>query len=350
MVEGKADTVAACVKELGDQIIGQAASNIEDIWQQLYRGGFYRGGPILMSALAGIDQALWDIKGKELGVPIYELLGGAVRSRMKMYCWIGGDDPSELAASAKAKANEGYTAIKMNASGSLDWIDSSNQIAGINKRAREVRDAVGDEFGIGIDFHGRIHKSMARSAIDSLGDVRPMFVEEPLLPEHMKRDQEWLRHSTIPIATGERLFSRWDFRELFESALVDIAQPDLSHAGGISEVRRIAAAAEAYDIALAPHCPLGPISLAAALQVDFACLNAVIQESSLGIHYNEGLEMTDYLVDAGVFALENGCINRLRKPGLGIEINEELVKEAAKDGHNWHNPIWRNSDSSFTEW
>lgn len=350
VVEGRADTVKTCVEEIGNDLIGQDPNQIEDIWQRLFRGGFYRGGPILMSALSGIDQALWDIKAKGLEVPVYELLGGSVRDRMKVYGWIGGDDPSELAEAAKEKVGQGFEAVKMNACGASEWIDSSNQVEGIIKRAEEVRNQVGEDIGIGIDFHGRIHSPVARLAIDALRPYRPMFIEEPVLPENLNESQTWVKNRRLPVAAGERLYSRWDFRPLFENGLIDIAQPDLSHAGGISEVRRIAQMAEAYDIALAPHCPLGPISFAAALQVDFASINAVIQESSLGIHYNDGLEMTDYLQNAEIFDLKEGMIDKPTAPGLGIEINEEFVREQSSIGHSWKNPIWRNKDGSLAEW
>jgi galactonate dehydratase len=146
------------------------------------------------------------------------------------------------------------------------------------------------------------------------------------------------------------MYSRWDFKKILQAGLVDIIQPDLSHAGGITEVKKIAAMAEAYDVALAPHCPLGPISLASAFQIDFSCINALIQETSLGIHYNEELELTYYLKDPNVFEIKNGYVLIPTAPGLGIEIDEEKVKAAAEVGHEWKNPIWRNEDGSVTEW
>ncbi|TMU50607.1 galactonate dehydratase [Flagellimonas algicola] len=350
VVEGRADTVAACVNELSQYLIGRSAHAIEDIWQSLYRGGFYRGGPILMSALAGIDQALWDIKGKSLGVPVHELLGGAVRQKMKMYCWIGGDSPEVVIEQAQSKLKEGYKAVKLNATGAFEWIDSNKKIKDVAKNIQLLREEFGDELDIGLDFHGRVHKGMVKPLIDELAPFRPMFIEEPVLTENNDALDHIYAYSPIPIATGERMYSRWDFKEVLHRGVVDIIQPDLSHAGGISEVRRIAAMAEAYDVALAPHCPLGPISLASALQIDFACINAVIQESSLGIHYNQGYDLLDYMENPEVFALEDGYIPLLKEPGLGVCIDEEKLKEAQKVGHQWSNPIWRNQDGSFTEW
>ena len=350
VIEGKADTVMACVKELEQYLIGRPANTIEDIWQVLYRGGFYRGGPILMSAISGIDQALWDIKGKFLNVPVYELLGGAVRQKMKMYCWIGGDNPDVVLEQARKKIEQGYQAVKMNATGAMEWVSSIKDIKKVVNNIKLLREEFGYDLDIGLDFHGRVHKPMVKKLINELEPYEPMFIEEPVLSENNDALKHIYSYTSIPIATGERMFSRWDFKDILHQGVVDIIQPDLSHAGGISEVRRIATMAEAYDIAIAPHCPLGPISLASALHLDFVSLNAVIQESSLGIHYNKGYDILDYVMNPEVFDVENGYIKLFTRPGLGIEINEEKLKKAEKIEHNWTNPIWRNLDGAFAEW
>lgn len=350
VIEGRARTVKAAVEEMAEYVVGRSPFDIEDIWQTLYRGGFYRGGPILMSALAGIDQALWDLKGKALGVPVYELLGGAVRERMRVYPWVGGDEPSQVVEATLERKEAGYTAVKMNAVARLEWIDSPRVVEDCVRRLAAVREAVGPDFGIGVDLHGRAHKAMARVLAREMEPFSPLFVEEPVLPENNEALLDLRRHTTIPIATGERMFSRWDFKPLLAGGAVDIVQPDVSHAGGISEVRRIAAMAEAHDVALAPHCPLGPIALAAALQVDFCSINALIQESSLGIHYNEGADLLDYLRDPSVLTPVNGSIERPAGSGLGIELDEDRVREAAETGHDWKSPVWRNPDGSMAEW
>jgi galactonate dehydratase len=349
VIEGRADTVLAAVREMEPYLIGQEAS-IENIWQTLYRGGFYRGGPILMSAIAGIDQALWDIKGKALGVPVYELLGGPVRNSMKIYGWVGGDKPSQVAEQAKARVKAGFKAVKMNGCAEMEWIDSAASITRAVNTIAAVREAIGFDIGLGIDFHGRVHKGMAKTFMKELDPLKPMFIEEPVLSENREAFRMLAQYTSAPIATGERLFSRWDFKHLLEDGAVDIIQPDLSHAGGISEVRRIAAMAEAYDVALAPHCPLGPVSFAAALQVDFHCLNAAIQETSMGIHYNEEADLLDYVVNKEDFAVSGGYIQRNNKPGLGVIIDEDKVTEMAAVGHNWKNPVWRALDGSVLEW
>lgn len=350
VVEGRTDTVRAAVEEMGEYLVGKNAAAIEDIWQVLYRGGFYRGGPILTSAISGIEQALWDIKGKRLGVPIYELIGGAVREKMRVYSWIGGDKPVAIADAARVQVAAGYKVVKMNACADLEWIDSTNKVQEAVDRLAALREAVGYELGVGIDFHGRVHKSMAKILVKELEPLKPLFIEEPVLPENNEALLELARHTSIPLATGERMYTRWDFKPLLAMGVVDIIQPDISHTGGIWETRKIAAMAEAHDVAVAPHCPLGPIALAASLQLDFCTPNAFIQEQSLGIHYNQGADLLDYLVDPGVFAYEDGYIKRLTAPGLGIEVNEAKVRELAKIGHQWHNPVWRNHDGSVTEW
>ncbi|MDK2789440.1 MAG: galactonate dehydratase [Epulopiscium sp.] len=350
VVEGKADTVAAAVEEMKEYVIGRNAGDIEDIWQVLYRGGFYRGGPILTSAISGIEQALWDIKGKALGVPVYELLGGAVRDKIRVYCWIGGDRPHNVAEAAKEKMEQGYTAIKMNATPEIGWIDSFTVVQDVLERVQAIRDMAGYKMDIALDFHGRVHKGMAKVLIKELEPYKLMFIEEPVLCENEEAFVELKRYTSTPIATGERNYTRWGFKKLLTDGGVDIIQPDLSHAGGILEVRKIAAMAEAYDIAVAPHCPLGPIALAACLQLDFCSPNAFIQEQSLGIHYNQGSDLLDYLVDRTVFEYKDGYVNKLTKPGLGIEVNEEKVREMAKIGHNWRNPVWRTADGVVAEW
>ena len=350
IVEGRAETVRAAVEEMSEYLIGNDPFRIEDHFQVLYRGGFYRGGPILTSALSGIEQALWDIKGKALNTPVYELLGGAAREKMRVYNWIGGDRPMEVAKAARAQTEAGFTAVKMNATEELHYIDSHAKLDAAVERLAAVREAGGPDLDIGIDFHGRVHKGTAKALARELDTYNPMFIEEPVLPENTEALREVARHTTTPIALGERLYTRWGFKGVLADGYVDIVQPDLSHAGGILETRKISAMAEAFDVAVAPHCPLGPIALAASLQLDACTPNAIIQEQSLGIHYNEGSDLLDYLKYPAVFAYERGYVAVPVGPGLGIEIDEEKVREAAKVGHDWRNPVWRNEDGTMAEW
>lgn len=349
IVEGRADTVRTAVEELSDYLVGQDPSRIEDHFQVLYRSGFYRGGPILTSAISGIEQALWDIKGRVLNVPIHELLGGAARDRVRVYGWIGGDRPEQVAEGVRARMAEGYSALKMNAIPEMHYIDSHRKVDDAVTRLTAARESGGADLGIGIDFHGRLHKSMAKILAHELEPFHPLFIEEPVLPENHEALREIARHTTVPIALGERLYTRWGFKAVLMDGYVDIVQPDLSHAGGILETRKIAAMAEAFDVAVAPHCPLGPIALAASLQLDACTPNVFIQEYSLGIHYHEAYDLLDYLIDPSVLMHENGYLSIPKGPGLGITIDEERVRAAAMIGHNWKSPVWRNEDGTVAE-
>ena len=350
VLEGHAATVQACVEEMSEYLIGADPRRIEDIWTTLYRAGFYRGGGVLMSAIAGIDQALWDIKGKYFNAPVYELMGGACRDRMRVYSWVGGDRPTDVGAAAKERKDAGFTAVKMNATEELQYIDSYEKVDQVLERVAAIRESCGKYFGIAVDFHGRVHKPMAKVLAKKLEEFDPMFLEEPVLCEHMELFKEIADCCNIPIATGERLFTKYDFKRLFASGGVDIIQPDLSHAGGITEVKKIAAMAEAHDVALAPHCPLGPIALASCLQVDATSYNAVIQEQSMGIHYNVGKSVLDYVKNKEDFAFVDGYVRLPVKPGIGVEVNRELVLEENRTPHSWKNPVWRHRDGSIAEW
>ena len=350
VVEGRAHTVAAAVDELSDYLVGKDPRRVEDLWSVMYRGGFYRGGPILMSAIAGIDQALWDIKGKHLGVPVHELLGGKVRERIRVYSWIGGDRPADTARAAKSAVERGFTAVKMNGTEEMHFVDSHAKVQRVLENVQAVREAVGPDIGLAVDFHGRVHKPMAKVLMRELAPYKLMFIEEPVLSEHLEAIPELAAIAPAPIALGERLYTRYDFKRVLQMGGVDIIQPDPSHAGGITETRKIATMAEAYDVALALHCPLGPIALAANLQLDAICHNAFIQEQSLGIHYNAANDLLDYVTDRNVFAYENGYVMIPGGPGLGIEVNQAYVVERAAVGHRWRNPVWRHDDGSVAEW
>ena len=349
-LEGHSDVVRTAVHALAEPLIGRDPAPIEDHWQVMTKGGFYRGGPVLSSAVSGVDAALWDLAGKRFGVPVHVLLGGPVRERVRVYGWIGGDDPSEVAAAAAAQVDAGLTAVKMNASGALGHLTTAAQSAGVIERAAAVREVLGPDRDVAIDFHGRVSAPAARRLVPMLEPFHPLFVEEPVLPGNNHAALARLvSGSSTPIATGERLYSRWDFLPVLQAG-VAVVQPDVAHAGGISEVRRIAALAETFDAALAPHCPLGPLALAACLQLDFAVPNLLIQEQSLGIHYNRGNDLLDYLLDPSVFAFVDGHIERSDRPGLGVEIDEDAVRAADARSQPWRTPVWRHPDGSFAEW
>jgi len=350
VIEGRAQTVEAAVREFGDYLIGKDPTRINDLWQTMYRGGFYRGGAILMSAMAGIDQALWDIKGKALGVPVYELLGGLVRDRMKTYRWVGGDRPADIIAQIETYRAQGFDTFKFNGTEELRMIDNAQAIDAAVAKVAEIRAAFDNRIQFGIDFHGRVSAPMARVLLRELEPLRPLFVEEPVLPEQAESYSRLAAATSIPLAAGERMYSRFEFKPVFERGGLSIVQPDLSHAGGITECVKIAAMAEAYDVAVAPHCPLGPVALAACLQLDFVAWNAMLQEQSIGIHYNQGADLLDYVLNKDDFRCVDGSIAALPKPGLGVEIDEARLIEASRNPPNWRNPVWRHADGSVAEW
>ena len=348
-LEGNSGIVRAAIDQFAEYLIGKDPANIEDHWQVLTKGGFYRGGPVLASAVAGIDQALWDIAGKSLGVPVHRLLGGAVRDRIRAYGWVGGDDPNEVSDHIAAQLAVGLTAVKMNASGRMSRNGSAGELDAVVGRVAAAREVLGPERDVAVDLHGRFTLATARRLAPLLEEFHPFFIEEPVAPENSYLIGEFARSTTIPVATGERLYNRQEFLPVLQAGIA-IAQPDLSHAGGISEVRRIAALAEVFDVQLAPHCPLGPIALAACLQVGFSTPNYLIQEQSIGIHYNKGAEVLDYVLDTSPLKFVDGNFELLTGPGLGIEINEKAVRDADKLGNAWRTPVWRHSDGSFAEW
>jgi galactonate dehydratase len=350
VLEGRARTVQTAVHELEKYLIGQDPSRINDLWQTLYRGGFYRGGPIMMSAIAGVDQALWDIKGKVLNAPVYQLLGGLVRDKIKAYSWVGGDRPADVIAGIRKLMAIGFDTFKLNGCEELGIIDNSRHVDAAVNVVAQIRQTFGNTIEFGLDFHGRVSAPMARILIKELEPYRPLFIEEPVLAEQAEYYPRLAAQTHLILAAGERMFSRFDFKRVLEAGGIGILQPDLSHAGGITECFKIAGMAEAYDVSLAPHCPLGPIALASCLHIDFVSRNAVLQEQSMGIHYNKGAELLDYVDNKDDFEMTGGYFKPLSKPGLGVEVNEELVREKSRSFSDWSNPIWRQNDGAVAEW
>ncbi|KAL1620654.1 hypothetical protein SLS54_006010 [Diplodia seriata] len=319
-LEGHTEAIEGTLNEFKTRILGLDADDIEHIWQLIWRLGFYRGGPVFMSALSGIDIALWDLKGRRLGQPIHQLLGGKVRNKVSVYAWIGGNRPTDVEGAAKARKAQGFHAVKMNATEDMNWLDSPRVLESAVERLKTVK-ALGMDAAM--DFHGRVHKPMAKQLAKALEPYHPLFIEEPLLSEHPEGVKQISELTTCPIALGERLFNRWDVKRFLQDASVDILQPDVSHCGGISEIRKIASMAEAYD------------------------------EMSQGIHYNTeagDFDIHSYVTDASVFTVKDGYVDALTGPGLGIEINEELVRKVAQTSTPWPNGEFYGPDGSIREW
>lgn len=321
ILEGRAKTCATAISEIEPYLIGKDPTRVVHHWQAIYRHAFYRGGPLLTSALSGVDQALWDLAGKALGVPVYKLLGGPTRDRVRLYK--GGARPANI----QEYIDMGFTAFKTGVAKERPARIVENK-AFIDRAVRHfatLREIAGPEIDIAVDFHGAISPQVAKILIHELEPYQPMFIEEPVQCQNVDVLAD-LAHSThLPIATGERVFTKWGFREILEKRAASILQPDLCHAGGITEGRLIAGMAEAYYAGIAPHNPLGPISLAVAIQLDAAIPNFIAQEhTTLG----EG-----YLKEP--FVMKDGYVDLPTKPGLGIELDEEAL--ADKIDHDWRN-------------
>jgi len=350
-LEGKAEAVLGAISELEAYFVGKDPRRIEHHWQAVYRGSFYHRGAVLNSALAGIDQALWDIKGKDLGVPVYELLGGPTRESVRVYAPVVGDDsperldgtPELLAERATERIDEGYDALKVIPFAETWPVASPDVLDAVDAQVRAVREAVGPAVDVAVDAHGKLSPAMARRVLTRLEPYEPMFVEEPVRPEHDHRLGELRAGTDVPLATGERRFSRWDFRDICDSG-VDVFQPDPSHAGGISEVRRIAALAETHGIAMAPHCPLGPVAVAAAAHVDSAIPNFLVQETP-GFY---GGSFDRYASDG--LTVEDGSLHLPDDPGLGVTIDEDELRDAENRGHDQYIPMRTHEDGSVADW
>lgn len=345
ILEGRKATVESAVCELMETyVVGRDSDDIEDIWETLYRGGYYRGGPILMSALAGIDQALWDIKGKRYELPVYEFLGGSVRSKIRAYQWIGADDIDALRRQAKTAVEDGYTALKIFGVGRSEQVVSPEDIANSVGRVKTVREAVGDDIDVGVDIHGRTSRGVATVLLKELEEYDPMFVEEPLVPKHADLYPKLARETSVPIAVGERLYSRWDFKPHFRPDGVDIVQPDISHAGGISECKRIADSAATYDMGTVLTCSVGPIALAACLQICASTRTAFLQPA------NRHRNIDTYVTNSGALDVNDGYFDIPSGSGLGINVNIDKVEEKSSFSSTWNTPVWRHNDGSVSEW
>jgi galactonate dehydratase len=335
VVEGRAKTVAEAVKEIAPYLVGKDPRQVVHHWQAIYRHAFYRGGPVLTSALSGIDMALWDIKGKALGVPVYELLGGPTRTRVRVYAHAR--TPEQI----KQGLARGFNAFKTNVAKRRParYLETPAAVRHAAEVFAELRKAAGDDADLAIDFHGAISPALAKVLIKALEPHQPMFIEEPINCQNHEVMAEIARGTHLPIATGERVFTKWGFREVLEKKAATILQPDLCHAGGITEVRLIAGMAEAYYAAIAPHNPLGPISLAAGVQLVASIPNFLCQEQvSLGDGYLKK-----------PFVLRNGYLDLPTGPGLGIELDEQAV--ADKIDHDWKGQeSYDADDGSVVDW
>jgi galactonate dehydratase len=348
-LEGKPKSTVAAVEELAEYLIGKDPLRIEHHWQHIYRSAFFRGGNVLMSALSGIDQALWDIAGKHFGVPAYQLLGGAVRDRIRVYAhWGIGSMTDEGKARAKERLDMlrksgGYTAFKSGPGGKWRGHEPPAVIDAFVERAYLMREWVGPDVELAFDFHGKMTPALAIEICRELKGMRPMFVEEPVPQENADALKLVSDHLSFPIATGERLLSRWEFRPICEKQAAAYLQPDASHAGGITELKKIANMAEVYYIHVAPHCAIGPVAFSACLQVDAVVPNFLIQEQ-----VDDGL-------GAGLlrepWQVKEGHIELPVQPGLGFEIDErEAAQNRGLAEEELGGEFYYEADGSVADW
>ncbi len=340
----KAMVVMEAVRSFEDALLGEDPRRITHHWQVLYRGAFWRGGPILCAAISGVEMAMWDILGKSLGVPVWQLLGGAVRDRIRMYTRANGASPAELALSAKAAVARGFTALKFCPFEQVQIIDHFSVVEEAAGRVAAVREAIGSGIDILLDFHGRVSPSMAIWMEQAMREFHPMFIEEPVLPENSGALVDVARHYVTPIATGERLFTKWGFREVLRERSAAVLQPDPCICGGIQETRAVGAMAEVEYRALAPHNPYGPLNLAACLHVDAATPNFLVQEFVDPAGLGAGLLVNPWKVEP------DGTILLPQEPGLGVQPDELWIAENGigrlKDPGRWYHSF----DGSMADW
>ncbi len=347
-LESRTGAVAATVVELAELLVGQDPRRIEWHHQRLRKGGFYRGGPVLGSAVAGLDQALWDLKGKALGAPVHELLGGPARDKVRVYTSAHGHTTEKMLTRARELVDAGYTMVKTAPEAVLGYLDVPSVLDRLVAHWEALRQEVGRDVDIALDLHGRFSAPAARRLLARLGGVDPLFVEEPLPPELQRDLGAVCALTTVPIATGERLYDRWEVSDVVDQGIA-VLQPDLSHAHGISEVVRIAALADVHGIPLAPHCATGPLALAACLQVDLAVPNVLVQECPMEVH-RPGAHPWSRLLVGFPFVFEDGYLLPPTGPGLGVEVDEDAVRAAARTPEGGNSPIWAGLDGSYAEW
>lgn len=351
-LEGRDRVVEAALHDLEYLLIGQDSERIEYLWQRMYRANFYPAAAIMGSAMSAIDQALWDLMGKRLGVPVHKLLGGAVRERARIYKHVNtldqrplgqeehASDLTEFLSLAKQAVSEGFTMIKTALPGPARFLESKKFIDQSVARYAALRETIGDDIDFAVDFHGRVRPALAIQLIHEMEALRPLFIEEPCLPEDVDAMREISSRVRVPVAAGERLFTRWGFQRLIESRAVSVIQPDVSHCGGISEAKKIAALSETYSMGFAPHNPLGPVNLAASLHLSFTIENFVAQEQ---ITLGTGLITEPFVMEEGYIGLPSG-------PGLGIELDMEALRPLLYDG-GWKLPHWSDvHDAGVAPW
>ncbi|MCC6455905.1 MAG: galactonate dehydratase [Caldilineaceae bacterium] len=334
--------VAQAVADMAEYLVGKDPLQIEDHWQALYRSSYSRSMPVMVSALSGIEMAMWDVFGKSVGMPVWKLLGGSVRNRVRVYTGIGGGTPAEVAENARRAVQSGFRAIKMLATDHpARFVETPDEIDGMVARVAAVREAVGGMVDLAVDLHRRLSPTMALIFMKEIEPFRPLFAEEPCHPENNEALLMLSRATTVPVATGERHLTRWGFRELIEREMCAILQPDIRHCGGILETKKIAAMAEIHNMAIAPHNAAGPVGVAASIHVMATVPNCVICEG--GHRRGEGLFKTPLV-------FKDGYIELPTAPGLGVDMDDNALEALRDETFRLRGMFWHKDDGSFADY
>jgi galactonate dehydratase len=349
-LEGKAGAVMACINDFRDFVIGSDPMQVEHHWQSMYVQSFYRAGPVMGSAISGIDQAMWDIRGKVLGLPVYQLLGGPFDSRgVRGYYHADGQNREQLQKLRGTAMQIGVSCFKMGIPGYYEWIETSRNIDRAVKSMQMAREALGPDIDVAVDFHAKTSPSVASILVKEVEPLNLLFVEEPCPPENVKAMARIARRSTTPIATGERLIASYGTRELIEMGVVDILQTDINHVGGVTGLWKVAACADASGISMAPHACEGPIGGLATIHVDAAMPNFVVQEICGFVEPGPKEKVWEEWLGFPAMRMVNGRFPLSQKPGLGFELSEESLKKYPFGGKK---PMARvfHQDGSVAEW
>ncbi len=349
-LEGKAGAVMACVEDFREFLIGADPMQVEHHWQSMYVHSFYRAGPVMGSAISGIDQALWDLRGKALGVPVHQLLGGALDSRgVRGYYHARAATRAELEKLRETAVRDGVSCFKTGIPGYYEWIDSHAKVKRAVAHLTMIREALGPDIDIAVDFHAKTSPAVASVLVRELEPLHLLFIEEPCPPENVEAMRRIARRTTTPIATGERLVAHYGVREIIERGVADILQTDINHTGGITALWKIGAMAELGGLSLAPHACEGPIGGIATLHVDSALPNFLVQEICGGVEPGPAEKIWEEWLGFPAMRMVAGRFPLPQKPGLGFELPDEALKRYPFNGTR---PMARvfHSDGSVAAW
>ncbi|MBN2652191.1 MAG: galactonate dehydratase [Spirochaetales bacterium] len=314
------------LEEIKKALVGKSPLAIESLWNIMFECLGSRVSSLFITLLSGVDQALWDIKGKKENSPVYDFFGGSSKDKAKLISWIRAENSSKLAKKAKAAMDFGSSSVKISARDDSEYIDSYKKMDEVIERVALIREATDTYFGISVDFHGKIHRSIAKVMVRELDPYGLTFIEDPIPYDNLESLKKIAQYTSVPLATGEEIFSRWGFRKVLQNELIDIIQPSVVYTGGITEARKVVSMAEPYDVGIIMHCSLGPIAFCSSLHVGASGSNPIMQEENI---FNPSADplAKKYIKNIEDFVFQDGYINLIRRPGIGIEVDEDCVRE-----------------------